>query len=333
MTDPVSAEGVRAAAQRLAGNAVRTPLLENAVLNERAGGRILLKAETLQHYGSFKFRGAYNLIAQLSPEQRRAGVLAWSSGNHAQGVAYAAKLMGVKAVILMPEDAPSVKMRNVRSLGAEILTYDRYTQDREAIGGEIMAERGLSLAPPYDHPHTIEGQGTAALETVEDASARGLSLDAFIVCCGGGGFTAGCATILEEISPQTEVWIAEPEGYDETWASIRDGERRRADPSRRTICDALASPTPGRLTLPIMQRLVRGGITLTEDEVCKAMLFAHETLKLTVEPGGAVALAAVLSGKFDTKGKTVALTLSGGNVDAALFAAILEGRPLGKSSS
>lgn len=331
--DMVSADGVRAAARRLAGKAVRTPLLENAVLNERAGGRILLKAETLQHYGSFKFRGAYNLIAQLTPEQRKAGVLAWSSGNHAQGVAYAATLMGATAVIVMPEDAPAVKIRNVRALGAEIITYDRYTQDREAIGAEIMAARGLSLAPPYDHPHTIEGQGTAALEAFEDACEKRLALDAFIVCCGGGGLTAGCATILEAVSPKTQVWIAEPEGYDETWASIRDGVRRRADPSRRTICDSLAAPTPGKLTLPIMERLVRGGMTLTEEEVRQAMVFAHGTLKLAVEPGGAVALAAILSGKFDAKGKTVALTLSGGNVDAALFAAILEGRPLGKVSA
>lgn len=325
--DMVSADGVRAAALRLAGNAVRTPLLENAVLNERAGGRILIKAETLQHYGSFKFRGAYNLIAQLSPQERKAGVLAWSSGNHAQGVAYAAKLMGVKAVILMPADAPGIKMRNVRALGAEVVTYDRYTEDREAIGADIVAERGLSLAPPYDHPHTMEGQGTVALEAFEDAAASGLSLDAFIVCCGGGGLTAGCATLLKDVSPRTEVWIAEPEGFDETWASIKDGVRRRADPSRRTICDSLAAPTPGRLTLPIMERLVRGGVTVAEEDVRRAMVFAFETLKLVVEPGGAAALAAVLSGKFSAKGKTVALTLSGGNVDPSLFASILENRP------
>ncbi|PQA89764.1 pyridoxal-5'-phosphate-dependent protein [Marinicaulis flavus] len=324
----VSADGVRAAADRIAGKAVRTPLLENAILNDRAGGRILLKPEMLQHYGSFKFRGAYNLISQLSPEQRKAGVLAWSSGNHAQGVAYAAKLMGVKATILMPEDAPAIKLRNVRALGAEIITYDRYTEDREEVGGKIMAERGLALAPPFDHPHTIEGQGTAALEVYEDAKARGLTLEAFITCCGGGGLTAGSAVILEDVSPGTKVWIAEPEGFDETWASIRDGARCRADVSQHTICDALASPTPGKLTLPIMERLVCGGVALTEDEVRDAMVFAHQTLKLTVEPGGAVALAAILSGKFEAKGKIVALTLSGGNVDAGLFAAVLENRPI-----
>ena len=196
-----------------------------------------------------------------------------------------------------------------------------------------MVERGLVLAPPFDHPHTIEGQGTAALEVFEDATARGMALDAFITCCGGGGLTAGCATILADVSPQTEVWIAEPEGFDESWASIRDGVRHFADAARQTLCDALATPTPGKLTLPIMQRLVRGGVTLDEDEVRRAMIFAHQNLKLTVEPGGAVALAAVLSGKFDARGKTVGLTLSGGNVDAAVFAAILEGRTVSGSSA
>ncbi|MEZ5891825.1 MAG: threonine/serine dehydratase [Parvularculaceae bacterium] len=319
----ITADGVRAAAARLKGKAVRTPLIENAALNAQTGGRILLKAETLQHYGSFKFRGAYNLISQLSDDERRRGVLAWSSGNHAQGVAYAAKLLGVKATIVMPADAPSIKTDNVRALGAEVIAYDRYTDDREEIGRKIMEERGLSLAPPYDHPQTMEGQGTVALETLEDAGAP---IDAFVVCCGGGGLTSGCATLLADMSPATKVFIAEPEGYDETWASIRDGERRRADVSRRTICDSLASPTPGRLTLPIMSRLVRGGASLTEAEIGEAMRFAFRELKLVVEPGGAAALAAVLAGKIDAKGKTVALTLSGGNVDPALFAAILERR-------
>ena len=186
----------------------------------------------------------------------------------------------------------------------------------------------MILAPSFDHPHIIEGQGTAALETYEDATALGLSLDAFITCCGGGGLTAGCATILEDVSPKTEVWIAEPEGFDETWASIRDGVLHRADVKRKTICDAIATPSPGRLTLPVMERLVRGGLTVTEDDVRRAMIFAYERLKLVVEPGGAAALAGLLSGQFDAMGKTVALTLSGGNVDATLFAAILEGRPI-----
>ena len=325
-SDAVTANGVRAAAKRLYGKAVRTPLLESEILNEITGGRILLKAEVLQHYGSFKFRGAYNLISQLSEEERGKGILAWSSGNHAQGVALAARMAGAHATIIMPKDAPVVKANNVKALGADIITYDRYTEDREEIAAKIIAEKSMVLAPSFDHPHIIEGQGTAALESVEEASSRGLALDAFIVCCGGGGLTAGCATILEEISPQTEVWIAEPEGFDETWASIRDGVRHRADVTRKTICDAIATPSPGRLTLPIMERLVRGGLTVTEEDICRAMIFAYERLRLVVEPGGAAALAGLLSGRFEVKGKTVALTLSGGNVDAALFAAILEGR-------
>ena len=325
---PITADGVRAAAARLSGKAVRTPLIENATLNEMAGGRVLLKAEVLQHYGSFKFRGAYNLVSQLTEEERRKGILAWSSGNHAQGVALAARMCGAHATIIMPADAPAIKTNNVKALGADIISYDRYSEDREAIAERIIAEKGMILAPSFDHPHIIEGQGTAALETFEEATTRGLSLDAFIVCCGGGGLTAGCATILEDISPQTDVWIAEPEGFDETWASIRDGVRHRADVSRRTICDAIASPSPGRLTLPIMERLVCGGLTVTEEDVRRAMIFAWRELKLVVEPGGAAALAGLLSGKFDARGKTTALTLSGGNVDAPLFAAILEDRPL-----
>jgi threonine dehydratase len=323
----VSAAGVRRAAERLKGKAVRTPIIENEALNEAVGGRVFVKAEVLQHYGSFKFRGAYNLISQLTDAERARGILGWSSGNHAQGVAYAARMMGAKATIIMPKDAPAVKMRNVRALGADVIAYDRYTEDREAIAERLIAERGMVLAPSFDHPQIIEGQGTLALETFEDANAQGAALDAFIVCCGGGGLTSGCATILEDVSPQTEVWIAEPEGFDEAWASIRTGVRQRADVTRHTICDAIATPSPGRLTFPIMQRLVRGGVTLTEADVRQAMIFAFEHLKLVVEPGGAVALAAVLSRKFDGYGKTTAVTLSGGNVDASLFAAVLAGRP------
>lgn len=320
---PVTADGVRRAAARLDGHALRTPLIENEFLNEAAGGRVLVKAEVLQHCGSFKLRGAFNRLSQLSAAERKRGVLAWSSGNHAQGIARAARYYDTPAVIVMPEDAPAMKTEKVRAFGAEIITYDRYTEDREALGRAICAERGLALAPSYDHPDIIEGQGTLALETLEDARARDQELDLFVVCCGGGGLTSGCAVILEDMSPHTDVWIAEPEGFDETWASIRSGERQHADITRRTICDAIATPTPGRLTLPIMQRLVRGGVSVTEDEVAAAMLFAFKYLKLVVEPGGAVALAAILSGKVDVRGKTTAITLSGGNVDPGLYTSIL----------
>ncbi len=320
---PITPEGVSCAAKRIAGHAIRTPLIENDFLNEVAGGRVLVKAEVLQHCGSFKFRGAFNLISQLSEDERKRGVLAWSSGNHAQGVARAARYFKTPATILMPVDTPQLKVEKVRALGAEIISYDRYSEDREEIARPIQRERALVLAPSYDHPDIIEGQGTVALETAEEAQTRNLEIDAFVICCGGGGLTSGCATILEDLSPQTEVWIAEPEGFDESWASIKAGERQRADITQKTICDAIATPMPGRLTFPIMQRFVRGGVALTEEEVGEAMVFAYKYLKLVVEPGGAVALAAILSGKFQSAGRTTAITLSGGNVDPSLFAAIL----------
>lgn len=324
MSDRIaSIEGVRRAARRLAGKALVTPLIENETLNERVGGRVLIKAETLQHGGSFKFRGAYNLLSQLGADERRRGVLAWSSGNHAQGVALAARLLGMPAVIVMPEDAPAVKAERVRGYGAEIITYDRYKDDREALGRAIATERGLALAPSYDHYDIIEGQGTLALEAVRQAEDLGARFDAFITCCGGGGMTAGCALALEARAPAAELWIAEPEGFDETWASIRDGVRRHADITRPTLCDALATPSPGELTLPILTRRVAGGATISDEEVRATIAYAFKYLKLVVEPGGAVALAAVLAGKVKAAGRTVGLTLSGGNVDGALFAQIL----------
>ncbi len=319
----ITADGVRAAARRLAGHAVRTPLIENDKLNDVTGGRVFLKTEVLQHCGSFKYRGAHNRLSQLTEEERARGVLAWSSGNHAQGVARAAMLMGVPATIVMPADAPAAKTEKVRRFGAEIITYDRYTQDREEIGRPLAAERGLALAPSYDHPDIIEGQGTLALETLEDLAGLGASLDAFLICCGGGGMTAGCATILASAAPQTEVWIAEPEGFDESWASVQSGARVRADITQKTICDAIATPTPGKLTLPILQAHVTAGFAVSEEDVLRAMAFAWRHLKLVVEPGGAVALAALITGKADVNGKTVAATLSGGNVDVDVFARCL----------
>lgn len=320
----ITSDGVRAAAARIEGHAICTPLIENEMLNERTGGRILLKAEVLQHCGSFKFRGAFNRLSHLTPDERKRGVLAWSSGNHAQGVARAARFFNTPAVIIMPDDAPALKMEKVRAYGAQIITYDRYTQDREAIGRPLAEEKGYALAPSYDHQHIIEGQGTVALEAFEQASAIGAAMDDFVICCGGGGLTAGCATILSDVSPQTRIVIAEPEGFDETWGSIKSGERQHADITRHTLCDAIATPTPGKLTLPIMKERVKAGATLTEADVNQAIVFAFKYLKLVLEPGGAVALATVLSGKIDTKGRTIGVTLSGGNIDPALFAEILE---------
>jgi len=318
-----TAAGVRAAAETLKGVAIVTPLLENEWLNERAGGRILMKAETLQHGGSFKFRGAMTRLSRLTEDERARGVLAWSSGNHAQGVARAAKLFGMRSVIVMPKDAPALKVAQVKAYGGEIVFFDRYSEDREEIGRRIAAEEGMALAPSYDHPDIIEGQGTLALEAANEAAARGMKLDGFVICCGGGGMTSGCATILEEVSPATEIYIAEPEGYDETWASIKAGRILSADITKKTICDALATPTPGAITFEIMRRRVKEGFTLTDAEVAEAVAWAFKYLKLVIEPGGAIALAAVYHRKIKAEGRTIALTLSGGNVDPELFAEIL----------
>lgn len=322
--DSITASGVRDAANRLKTIIVETPLLENADLNERVGGRVLLKAEVLQHFGSFKLRGAYNRLAQLTENERAKGVVAWSSGNHAQGVAYAAKLLNCHSTIIMPKDAPSIKLENVKALGAEIVLYDRAREHREEIGIKIAQERGAAIAPSFDHPQIIEGQGTLALEVFQEASRRGVSLDGFIACCGGGGLAAGASIILNEISPATKIYLAEPEFYDEGWISVRDGKRAYADITKPTLCDAIATPTLGEFTLPILSKSVSGGFAVTDREVAEAMAFAFKSLKVLVEPGGAVALAAILSGKFDVSKKNVAATLSGGNVDLHNFISIMK---------
>lgn len=319
----VTAAGVRAAARRIAGAAVMTPLLENEWLNARTGGRILMKAETLQHGGSFKFRGAMNRLSLLTDAEKARGVLAWSSGNHAQGVARAARLFGVRSVIVMPKDAPALKAAQVKAYGGEIVFFDRYTEDREEIGRRIADENGYALAPSYDHVDIIEGQGTLALEAAQQASAVDATFDAFVVCCGGGGLASGCATILGEISPATKIFIAEPEFYDEFQRSIAAGQRLRADVSKKTICDAIATPTPGEITFDILKSRVAGGVSLTDDEVAETLAWAFKYLKLVLEPGGAVALAAVYHRKIETKGRTIGVTLSGGNIDPPLFASIL----------
>jgi threonine dehydratase len=316
-------DDVLAAARRLEGLAVRTPLLESPALNDRLGGRVLLKAETLQRTGSFKFRGAYNRISQIPEDRRAGGVVAYSSGNHAQGVAAAAALLGLPAVIVMPTDAPAIKVENTRGYGAEVVLYDRVKENREAIGAEIAAQRGATLVKPYDDPGVIAGQGTCGLEICEDASARDLDLDALLVCCGGGGLTAGCALSVEARSPKTEVYVVEPSDYDDTRRSLAAGHPVPHGPAAGSICDALLSPQPGDITFAVNGPRVAGGLTVTDAEVKAAMRFAFRTLKLVVEPGGAVCLAAVLAGKLDVAGRVVAMTLSGGNVDSELFRAVL----------
>ncbi len=313
------------ASQRLEGRAVKTPMVTSAVLDEIVGGRVYLKPECLQRTGSFKFRGAWNFISRLDPDNNKGGVVAYSSGNHAQGVAAAAGLMNIPALIVMPSDAPEIKKRNTLALGAEVVTYDRFNENREAIGDAIATERGAQLVPPYEHPWIIAGQGTAGLELAQDLLAIGESLDAMLVCTGGGGLTAGVALAMRELMPDAKIFACEPEGFDDYGRSIAAGRRVSNEPGRVSICDAIVTPTPGELTFSVNQPRLSGGFAVSEGEVRAAVRFAFETLKLVVEPGGAVALAAILAGKLDCRGKAVAATLSGGNADASMMRDILAG--------
>jgi threonine dehydratase len=310
---------LRAAAERLAGRAIVTPLLESPLLNARLGRRLLVKAETLQRTGSFKFRGAMNAILQLDAAQRRAGVVAYSSGNHAQGVASAAQLLGVPATIVMPADAPAIKVANTRGYGAEIVLYDRWRESREAIGARLAAERGASLIPPYDDPRVIAGQGTVGLELAAQARALGVALDALLVPASGGGLVAGCALALAAESPVTAVYTAEPKAADDWRRSLAAGTRLANDPAARSICDALLAPTPGEIPFALGRKLLAGGVAVSDAEVLAAIAAAFADLKLVVEPGGATALAAVLAGKLEARHRTIAVIASGGNVDREIF--------------
>ncbi len=314
---------IEAAAERLAGAAIRTPLLPCPALDQGLGARCFVKPEALQRTGSFKFRGAYNKLSRLAERARNAGVVAYSSGNHAQGVAAAAQLLGAQASIVMPADAPAIKLENTHSYGAEVLPYDRYRQERESVAQALIEERGSLLVPPYDDPDIMAGQGTVGLEIAEQAAEAGVALDVVLVCCGGGGLVSGTALGLAERSPGTAVYSVEPTGFDDTARSLASGRRETVDPEARSFCDALLAKTPGALTFQLNIRLLKGGLAVSDAEVAAAMAFAFRWLKLVVEPGGAVALAAALHGKIDLKGKTVAIVLSGGNVDPALFAKVL----------
>ena len=317
-----SYEGVLDAARQIEGVAVRTPLLESPALNAVVGGRVLMKAETLQRAGAFKFRGAYNRISRLNAEERRRGVVAFSSGNHAQGVAAAAALAGTPAIIVMPSDSPRVKVEGVIGFGGEVRTYDRWTESREAIGAAIAAERGAILVPPFDDPFIIEGQGTTALEMLDQADAP---FDQLLCGASGGGLLAGINLVLAERSPDTQVFVVEPEAFDDTARSLAAGERVGHPQGPPSICDALMAPMPGELTFPINRRCA-GALTVSDAEVAEAVAFAFRQLKLVVEPGGAVGLAALLSGKAEARDRTTVVVLSGGNVDPGLFSSIIEGR-------
>ncbi|MEQ8194402.1 MAG: threonine/serine dehydratase [Rhodospirillales bacterium] len=319
MKELPSYDDVKDAAARLRGVARRTPFLENPLLNERLGCRLFVKAEPLQLTGAFKIRGAYNYISRLGPEAKRTGVITYSSGNHAQGVALAAKLCGVPATVVMPEDAPPMKIANTKAYGAEVVLYDRYKQSREDIAGGIAQERGAPVLSSYDDFHIIAGQGTAGLEIVEQARELNATLDAVLIPCGGGGLSSGCALALKHDSPSTEVYTVEPEAFDDTKRSLETGIRQKVVGDPRSVCDALLPPMPGELTFAILKSLGVKGLSVGDDEALNAMAVAFRYFKIVVEPGGAVALAAVLGGRIDCAGKTIAAVCSGGNVEASVF--------------
>ncbi|KNG92626.1 threonine ammonia-lyase [Pseudaestuariivita atlantica] len=321
---------IRAAAGRLDGHARRTPMLTSPFLDEIAGRRVLVKPECLQHTGSFKYRGGRNAVAALDDATRARGVLAFSSGNHAQGVALAAREHGVPAVIIMPADAPALKIANTRALGAEVVLYDRAGgESREAVGDKLESERGLTLIRPYDEPQVIAGQGTTGLEIAAQAAELGVTEADVLVCCGGGGLTSGIALALEAEAPGLRVRPIEPEGFDDVIRSQTAGSIQTNTAVAGNVCDAILTPAPGNHTWPIIQRLCGPGIAVTEGEALAAVFHAAERLKVTAEPGGAVALAAALFHASDIDGDAVVVTISGGNIDAAMLARALatEGHP------
>jgi threonine dehydratase len=314
-----TAADVDSAARRLAGVALRTPLVSSPVLDAATGARVFLKAEILQRTGSFKFRGAYNKLASIPQERRAGGVVAFSSGNHAQGVAAAAQLLAMPAVIVMPSDAPRPKRERTAALGAEVVLYDRDREDREAIARALAEKRGATLVPPFDDPLIIAGQGTAGREIVEDLAMLGLKPDVVVVGASGGGLAAGIALAVKARVPDARFYTAEPDGFDDTARSFRSGRRESNARMSGTICDALMTARPGELTFAINRALIGAGITASDAEVGRAVAFAFRELKLVVEPGGAIGLAALLAGRPAVTGKVVVAVLSGGNVDPELF--------------
>jgi threonine dehydratase len=320
---PIGAADIEAAARVVAAFAVRTPLLSFPVLNERVGTKVFLKPEMLQRTGSFKFRGAFNKLASIPQDRRSGGVVAFSSGNHAQGVAAAAQILNMQATIVMPADSPVTKRERTKGYGAEVVLYDRDREDREAIANGIAEKRGATLVRPYDDPFVIAGQGTAGREIAEDMAALGLAPDIVVAPASGGGLIAGVATAVKAKFPQAQIIVAEPKDYDDHGLSLRAGHREAHHAAGRTICDALMAAMPGELTFSINNKLLASGVIASDEEVGAAVAYAYRELKLVVEPGGAVGLAALLAGRIDVKGKNVVIVLSGGNVDADLFARLV----------
>ena len=316
---------VAAAAGRLRGVAHRTPARTSRTADERTGASVFFKCENFQRMGAFKFRGAYNALARFTAEQRKTGVIAFSSGNHAQAVALSAKLLGMPSVIVMPQDAPAPKLAATRGYqqgqaGSEVVLYDRYTEDREAIGRRIAAERGMTLIPPYDHPDVMAGQGTAALELIEDVGP----LDALLVCVGGGGLVSGCAVAAHSRSPGVKVWGVEPAAGNDVQQSLARGEIVHID-TPRTIADGAQTQHCGQLTFPVIRQLVSGVLTVSDEQLVATMRFFAERMKMVVEPTGCLAAAALLEGAIDLRGQRVGVILSGGNVDLAVFTRLLQG--------
>jgi threonine dehydratase len=333
MTLAITFDDVAAAAQRLAGHAHRTPVLTSRTADERTGARVFFKAENFQRMGAFKFRGAFNALARFSPAQRERGVIAFSSGNHAQATALAARILGMPSVIVMPQDAPAAKLAATRGYqdgqpGSEVVLYDRYTEDREAIGRRLAQERGMTLVPPYDHADVMAGQGTAALELIEQVcELDGGGLDALLVCVGGGGLISGCAVAATHLLPGIEVWGVEPEAGNDTQRSLAEGRIVHID-TPRTIADGAQTQHSGALTFPVIQALVKGIVTTSDEELVQAMRFFAERMKIVVEPTGCLGAAALLSrvaGLPDLRGRRVGVILSGGNVDVRRYAELLAG--------
>lgn len=318
-----TAADVADAASLIAGVARRTPLLTSHELDALTGARVFLKAESLQRTGSFKFRGAYNRLARIPEDRKAIGVVAMSSGNHAQGVATAAQLLGIRATILMPKDSPVLKRERTAAAGAEVVLFDREKDDREAMARAIAEERGAIVVPPYDDFHIMAGQGTAGREIMEDLGTKGLVPDSVLVCCSGGGLLAGVALAVHEKAPGAKIYSVEPEGFDDHARSFASGERVANTRRAGSLCDGLLAAMPGELTFAVNKPHVAGGLVVTEDEVKRAVAFAFRELKLVIEPSGAVPLAALLAGKLDVKGQIVAALISGGNVDPALFSELV----------
>lgn len=316
---PPSLEDIKNAARRIEGFAVKTPLLESHPLSEKLGARVFIKPECLQRVGAFKFRGAFNRLSQLSDEEKKRGVVAFSSGNHAQGVAAAAKILGIKATIVMPFDAPEMKRKNTLGFGARVVGYDREHEDREQVAAKVVGDSGAIMVPPFEDVDIIAGQGTAALEVIEQAQERGIVFDQFLCPVGGGGLMSGCSTAFKALSEHTELFGVEPEGFDDVARSLTLGELQKNETQTGSICDALMTQSAGALTYKIIKQNVSAILTVSDAEVLAAIKYAWEKLKLVVEPGGAVGLAAVLSDTLDVKGKTVCILISGGNVDEATF--------------